>query len=133
MTLVVDASFVVAALVDSGEIGAWAEDLLMGDHVAAPHLMPVEAASILRRAAAAGQITTDTASLAHADLLDIRAALYPYAPLAGRAWDLRDNLTTYDAWYVALAEVLDARVATLDGALARATGPRCEFVVPPGR
>jgi predicted nucleic acid-binding protein len=51
--------------------------------------------------------------------------------VAFRAWELRENLTLYDAWYVALAELLDARLATLDTRLARAPGPACKVVVPP--
>lgn len=131
MTLVVDASLVVAALVGAGTVGAWAESLLAAEPLSAPHLMPVEAANILRRAAAAGDISADAASMAHADLLDLRVELFPYTPFAARAWELRDNLTCYDAWYIALAEFLGTKVATLDLKLARATGPRCGFDTPP--
>jgi predicted nucleic acid-binding protein len=75
--LVVDASVLVAALVDSGPDGDWAAAVL-GDHeLAAPHLMPIEAADILRRAALAGDITADSASLAHGDVLDLRVELWP--------------------------------------------------------
>lgn len=132
MTLVVDASVVVAALVDQGEVGAWAENVLSSDHLAAPHLMPVEVANILRRAARVGQLSSDVASLAHADLLDLRVELAPYGGVAPRAWVLRDNLTLYDAWYVALAELLRAKLATLDVRLSRAPGSKCEFLLPPG-
>jgi len=132
MTLVVDASVVVAALVDQGGVGAWAEGVLASDHLAAPHLMPVEVANILRRATATGELSSDTASLAHADLLDLRIELVPYGGVASRAWGLRDNLTLYDAWYVALAELLGAKLATLDVRLSRAPGPDCEFILPPG-
>ena len=69
--------------------------------------------------------------MAHADLLDLRVEFFPYAPFAARAWELRDTITSYDAWYVALAEFLGASVATLDGRLARAAGPRCGFETPP--
>ncbi len=131
MTVVVDASIVVAALADSGEIGEWAEEVLLSDNLAAPHLMPVEVANILRRSVLGGEVSGDTASLAHADLQDIRVDLFPYAPVASRAWELRDNLTLYDAWYVALAEILDAQLATLDRRLTRAPGTRCDFLVPP--
>jgi predicted nucleic acid-binding protein len=131
VTLVVDASLVVSALVDGGITGSWAESLLAGEPLSAPHLMPVEAANILRRAAAAGEISADVAAMAHADLLDIRVELFPYGPFAPRVWELGDNLTSYDAWYVALAEFLGSRVATLDLKLARATGPRCSFETPP--
>ncbi len=83
MTLVVDASLVVAALVDSGPVGTWAEGCLARRwHLAAPHLLPVEVANILRRAVLAGELSADTASLAHGELAGLRVALYPYAPLA---------------------------------------------------
>jgi predicted nucleic acid-binding protein len=131
VTLVVDASVVVSALTDGGLTGTWAESLLASTPLCAPHLMPVEVASTLRRAVAAGDISPDVASMAHADLLDLRTELFPYAPFAARAWELRPNVTPYDAWYVALAEYLGASVATLDLRLARATGPRCAFAVPP--
>jgi predicted nucleic acid-binding protein len=132
MTLVVDASVVVAALVDGGETGRWAEGVLLADHVVAPHLMPVEVANILRRSVQGGEVSADSAALAHRDLQELRVELFPYALVASRAWDLRKNLTLYDAWYVALAEMLDAQLATLDGRLTRAPGPACGFVVPPG-
>ena len=116
MTLVVDASMVVAGLVDTGSEGRWAESLLAGDALAAPHLMPVEVANILRRAMLAGDISADVASLAHSDLLDLRVELFPYQPCAVRTWELRDNVTCYDGWYVAVAE---------------SPGPRCRFLLPP--
>lgn len=59
--------------------------------------------------------------------------LYPYEPFGARVWELRHNVTAYDAWYVAVAEMLGAPVATLDRRLIGATGPRCAFVVPPPR
>ena len=130
MTVVVDASAVAAALVDGGPDGAWVEGVLGSDVLAAPHLMPVEVANILRRACLAGEISDDSASLAHTDLLALRVEQFPYAPFADRVWELRTNLTAYDAWYVALAEELGARLATLDLKLRRAAGPRCRFVTP---
>src|SRR2546430_9971581 len=106
VTLVVDASLVVSALVDAGSTGTWAESMLAAEPLSAPHLMPVEAANVLRRAAAMGDISADVASMAHRDLLDLRVELFPYAPFAARAWELRDNVTSYGAWYIALAEFL---------------------------
>lgn len=132
MSLVVDASAVTAALMDVGPEGRWAEELLTAEGLAAPHLMPAEVANILRRAVLAGELSSDVAGLAHADLLSLPVSLFPYAPLAERVWELRSNLTAYDACYVALAEVLEAPLATLDARLARATGPRCAFLMPPG-
>lgn len=129
MTLVVDASMVVAALVDSGTDGRWAEALLAGGSLAAPHLLMVEAANILRRSAASGAISAEQASMAHADLLDLRVELFPYPPFAARIWELRENVTCYDAWYVAVAETFNAPFATLDARLANAPGPRCRFMI----
>jgi predicted nucleic acid-binding protein len=132
MTLVVDASVVVAALIDRGADGAWAESVLLSDRLAAPHLMPAEVANILRRAALAGDVTADAAALAHADLIALRADLLPYEPFADRVWELRETVTAYDAWYVAAAEALGADLATLDRRLAGAPGTRCAFVTPLG-
>jgi len=131
VTLVIDASLVVSALVDAGDAGRWAESLVASEPLSAPHLMPVEVTNILRRTAANGEISQDVASMAHADLLDLRVELFPYAPFAPRVWELRDNITSYDAWYVALAEFLGSSLATLDRRLARAAGPRCKFETPP--
>jgi len=128
---VVDASVVVAALVDSGPDGEWSEATLGSVSLAAPHLLLVEAANILRRATRARQISEDAATLAHVDLLQLRVELFPYELVAARVWELRNTLTAYDAWYVALAEALDAPLATLDRKLTRAPGPRCAFKVPP--
>jgi predicted nucleic acid-binding protein len=133
MTVVVDASALVAALIDDGPDGRWAETMLLGETLAGPHLLPAEAANILRRATIAGQVTSDSASLAHDDLVRLRVELFPYEPHADRVWELRDSVTAYDAWYVALAEVLDAPLVTLDRRLAGAAGPRCEFRLPPRR
>jgi predicted nucleic acid-binding protein len=130
MTLVIDSGLVVAALVDSGQVGTWADHLLTTDDLASPHLMPAEVANVLRRAAMAGEISADTASLAHADLLSLRVELFAYEPFATRVWELRETVTASDGWYVALAESLGARLATLDLRLTKATGPRCAFATP---
>lgn len=84
MTVVVDASAVVAALVDDGPDGRWAEATIAGEALVAPHLMPVEAANILRRAVLAGELPADAAALAHGDLLRLRVAHFPYEPHARR-------------------------------------------------
>lgn len=131
MTLVVDASAVVAALVDQGTEGAWANAHLTGQRLIAPQHMPAEVASTLRRLATFGEISVEEATLAHSDLVDLRFIVFGYRGLAERIWELRANLTIYDAWYVALAEQLRAPLVTLDRRLARASGTRCEFRVPP--
>ncbi len=130
MTLVVDASCVVAALVDDGVAGRWAETQLTSDDLAAPHLMPVEVANVLRRAVLAGDLTADVGSLAHGDLLALPVELFAYEPVAERVWELGSSVTAYDAWYVALAELLGAPLATVDIRLSRSRGPRCDFLTP---
>lgn len=129
--LVIDASVVVAALIDNGSSGIWAAQLLSTHSLAAPHLLPVEVSNILRRASLHKEISDDNASLAYADLLDLRTELFPFEPFAERVWELRLSVTAYDAWYVALAEALGAPLATLDKRLSRATGPRCNFELTP--
>lgn len=97
----------------------------------APHIVTAEATNILRRVELAGKVTRDVAALAHRDLLDLPFELYPYNPFAERIWELRDTVTAYDAWYVALAETLGTPLATLDQRLANAPGPICRFETPP--
>lgn len=85
---------------------------------------------ILRRHAAAGAVSLAEATLAHEDLRALALELWPYAAVAERVWQLRDNVTVYDAAYVAVAELLGAELVTLDARLARAPGPRCPVAVP---
>lgn len=132
MTLVVDSSFVVAALTDRGPDGQWAESLIAVEPLAAPHLMQAEVANILRRSAMAGDLSVAEAGLAHSDLLRLRVELFAYAAFASRTWQLRENVTVYDAWYVGIAEGIGAPLATLDLRLAAASGPTCRFLTPPG-
>ena len=127
MTQVVDATVVASALVDGGREGTWAAEQLASGPLAAPHHMPVEVASVLRRAVRHGEISQDAAALALQDLRDLRITLFPFAPFARRVWALRDNVSAYDAWYVALAEALDIPLVTLDVRLGRAPGCRCAF------
>jgi predicted nucleic acid-binding protein len=128
MTVVVDSSTIAAPLVASGEIGPWAEQGVAGHDLAAPHLLLVEVANVLRRAEAAGDLPPAVTALAHSGLLDLPVTLYPHQPLAERVWSLRQSVTTYDAWYVALAEALDTPLITIDRRLSRAPGPTCRFV-----
>jgi predicted nucleic acid-binding protein len=130
---VVDASVIVAALVDSGRDGSWAEDILSGGHLAAPELAILESLNILRRLEAAGQLTELEAAAARQDLHDLDLELAPVRPLEERIWALRRNLTAYDACYVAVAEALDEPLATLDRRLAAAPGLKCTVVTPPKR
>jgi len=122
---VLDASAAVALLADAGPAGDWVEAAVAGARLSAPELMPFEAANILRRHALAGILDATAAGLAHADLVDLPVDLFPYRGLDERAWELRENVTVYDAAYVALAEVLAVPLVTLDARLARAAGPKC--------
>jgi predicted nucleic acid-binding protein len=125
---VIDASAVVALLADSGPAGEWVADTVAGAALSAPELMPYEAGNVLRRRAAAGDLDPTAAALAHGDLVCLDADFYPYLVVAHRGWELRHNLTVYDASYVALAELLDVPLVTLDSRIARATGPRCQVL-----
>lgn len=126
-----DASVLVALLVDSGAAGRWATDVLTPVDLLAPHLALFEAANILRRHQLAQIISSDQAAQAHADLLDLPIDLWPYEVLAPRTWQLRENLSVYDGSYVALAEMTDTTLATLDMAIGRAPGVRCVITSPP--
>ncbi|MFW6093445.1 MAG: type II toxin-antitoxin system VapC family toxin [Pseudomonadota bacterium] len=130
MTLVVDATVVVAALSDAGEAGQWAESIIAGGSLAAPALVLVESANVLRRLERAKDLSALEVNTAHRDLLQLEIELFPYEPFAPRVWDLRHNVSSYDAWYVALAEALGSELATLDGRLGRASGPTCGFLTP---
>ena len=130
MTTVIDSSVLAAALVDSGPDGAWAESLIAHDTLAGPELALAEVSNVLRRLEQAGRISSVKAAGAHDNLVRLDVELFPFAPFARRVWELRGNLTSYDAWYVALAEYLDCPLATLDGRLVRASGPVCRFIVP---
>ena len=129
--MVLDASVLVAATSDSGAEGAWAEEMIGAGGLVAPHLVLVEATNILRRLERAGKLGHLEAAAAAGDLLLIDVELMPFAPFAERVWELRSNVTSYDAWYVAVAEAFDLPLATLDRSLAAAPGPRCRFELPP--
>ena len=130
MNAVVDSSVLVAALVDSGPNGTWAEGILAGGSRHSPELVQVETTNILRRLERAKEITPAEANGAHEDLMLLEIQLYSFEPFAARVWELRHNLTSYDAWYVAVAEALGLPLATLDMNLSRSRGPRCEFLMP---
>ncbi len=93
--------------------------------MAGPDLLRVEVMSVIRRHLLAGGLSLVQAAAAIEDLHALPLRLYPTAPLLTRVWDLRDNLTTYDGCYVALAEMLDVPFLTADRRLASAPGVRC--------
>jgi predicted nucleic acid-binding protein len=130
LSVVIDASVLIAAAVDTGRSGRWAEQVIEQGGLHAPELVLVEATNILRRLERARKITSLEAAAAHRDHMNLDIELYAFAPVADRVWQLRHTLTSYDAWYVAVAEALEVPLATLDAQLARATGPSCAFLVP---
>lgn len=128
--IVCDASALVALLLDGGAEGRWVTDALTGADLAAPSLIGFESANIIRRHELAGLISPDQAAQAHADLLDLAIEQWPYETLAVRAWQLRRNLSAYDASYVAVAELSGATLVTLDRRIGRAPGLRCRVATP---
>lgn len=130
MTIVVDASTVVAALVDSGQDGGWARAGLRQHDLVAPAHLYVEVSNVLRRAVLAARLGREVAALAHRDLVHLPVTVFPFEPLGERVWSLHPTVTAYDAAYVALAEELDVPLWTLDRRLAAASGPRCAFCTP---
>jgi predicted nucleic acid-binding protein len=128
--VVCDASAVVAMLLDSGPDGRWSTAALNASDLAAPSLICFESANVIRRLELAGLVSSDQAVQAHTDLLDLVIEHWPYEILAGRAWELRLNLSSYDASYVALAEMLEATLVTLDRRIGGAPGLRCAVSTP---
>jgi predicted nucleic acid-binding protein len=121
--IVVDASAVVELLLRTNT-GKRVEDRLFsrGESLHAPHLLDVEVAQALRRFALDKELSPERGAQALEDLIDLPVHRYPHDFLLERIWELRRNLTAYDAAYVALAETLIAPVVTCDGALASAPG-----------
>ena len=121
--VVVDASALLEALLRTSSAKA-VEDRLFAPRqtLHAPHLLDVEVAQVIRRYAANGEIDGERGGMALADLADFPLRRYPHDFLLPRIWGLRNNLTAYDAAYVALAEALEAPLLTRDRRLAAAAG-----------
>lgn len=127
--LVTDASVLVVALADDGADGDLARARLRGEELAAPDLIDLEVTSVLRKHTAIGALDLRRAELALTDLVSIPLVRAPHVPLLPRVWELRANLTAYDAAYVALAEALHAPFVTADRRLASAPGLSCAVEV----
>ena len=127
--LVVDASVLVVALTDDSSDGDRARQRLFGESLAAPELVDLEVASVLRRQVASGAVDPRRAELALTDLVELPMQRAVHRPLLPRVWELRENLTVYDAVYVALAEFAEAALLTGDRRLANAPGLRCPVEV----
>lgn len=119
--IVVDASSIVPYLVEIGDDSEWVADRLREEMAFyAPELIDPEALSGLQRLVSQRLISAEAATQAVADLLEARIVRYPHRPFVQRAWELRGQLTPYDALYVALAEAIGATLVTTDRRLARA-------------
>jgi len=125
--LVVDASVLAPALADDGPDGDMARARLTGQSLVAPELIDLEATSVIRRQMLGGHLDARRARLALTDLVELPLRRAPHRALLARCWELRENVSVYDAAYVALAEILDVVFLTADARLARAPGPRCRF------
>jgi predicted nucleic acid-binding protein len=128
--IVVDASALLEFLLQTS-IGARVEARLFrdADELHAPHLLDAEIVQGLRRFVRTGEVSSGRADEAIADFTDLDLHRHAHLDLLGRAWRLRDNITAYDAMYVALAEAIDAPIVTCDGPLAKAPGHQARIEV----
>jgi predicted nucleic acid-binding protein len=132
--IVVDASAVVAVLIAEPPVPGLRERLAADEDLHAPHLVDLEVANAVRRLVARGLLTADRAADALLDHAELSITRYPHLPLLDRVWELRGNLTPYDAVYVALAEALGVALLTTDSRLTSATahGAAVELYPPVG-
>ncbi len=124
--LVVDASALACALTDDGRDGDTARARLRGQSLVAPEVIDLETASVIRRQHLAGHLDARRAELALTDLVELPLRRAAHRPLLARCWQLRRNVTIYDAAYVALAELLQVMLVTADARLAKAPGLHCQ-------
>lgn len=125
--IVIDASVLAPALSDDSDDGRRARRRLRGERLTAPELIDVEVASVFRRLCASDQLASERAAQGLADLGAMRLERVSHRLLLARCWELRHNITVYDAAYVALAEIIGATLLTADERLVRAPHARCSF------
>jgi len=128
--IVIDASVLANVVGDDGPDGRRARrELRAAGNLAAPDLVDVETVAVLRKRWLAGSISEGRFAAAVRDLEDLDVDRYPVLRFMRRAWELRANVTPYDATYVALAETLNCELWTADQRLAKASGPACSIRV----
>lgn len=127
--VVVDASAVVSLLIDPGSAGDAIAARLQDATLLAPALLPFELANVLRLRRNAGLLSPAEARLAHDEFMALPVDFWPWEAFATRAWELGENLSSYDASYVALAEQCDAALLTRDRRIAAPPGLRCRIEV----
>lgn len=128
--MVIDSSVIVAALLDTAELGTRARSSIRGKRLIAPQGVDLEVISAIRGLNLGGEFDEQAASQSVDAFRRMRIARTPISTLITRIWQLRHNISPYDAAFVALAEALDAPLLTYDTKLARAAGPRCQIVLP---
>jgi predicted nucleic acid-binding protein len=129
--IVVDASALVFLMVDAAGVGEWVADEIRGKQVFSSEMVHYEVVNQLRVHQRRKKIDATTANLAFQDLLAMDLRTEPFSVLANRIWELRGNVSAYDASYVALAEWRRIPLLTADIKLVNSPGPRCEFITPP--
>ncbi len=129
LVLVVDASSLYEVVADTARADDVRARLLQDADHAAPSVIDVEVVSVIRRDQLLGRLDVTAAAQAVEDLRDWPGERFGHQPLLERVWELRGSLRTWDAFYVALAEVMQATLVTSDSRLARAPGPRCAIDV----
>jgi predicted nucleic acid-binding protein len=113
-----------------GEDAEWVEDVIAGEGLHAPHLLDLEVANVLRGLVRKRLVTDRRAWHVLEDLVELAIHRYSHLPFVERIWQLRSNLSAYDASYVALAEALEAPLVTIDRRLTAAPGLRTAVLVP---
>lgn len=127
--LVDDASCLFEVVADTETAEAIRARMAADPDLAAPHLIDAEVLGVIRRHHLAGALDATSAAQAVDDLADWPGERYGHRSLLERTWELRATVRSYDALYIALAEVLDATLVTADAHLSRATGPRCPIEI----
>ena len=129
--IVVDTSAILGVLAGQPRIPQLVDRLTSDSDLHAPHLLDVEFQHALRRLVVAGAISDERATDARMDFADLTVIRYPHVSLADRMWELRHNVTAYDAAFLALAEALGVPLVTCDARLARAPGHEASVEVFP--
>ncbi|CAN5845240.1 type II toxin-antitoxin system ribonuclease VapC1 [soil metagenome] len=124
--IVIDGSALVIGVADTTSRGRHVRSML-GDDAVAPHLVDAEVGQAVRGLVIRGALDAEEAARSMLAAQALVTERFPHVPLVGRAWSLRDNLSFYDALYVALAELLRVPLVTADARLAGAHGPNCDI------
>jgi predicted nucleic acid-binding protein len=128
--IVVDASCLYELVTEGARADSVRDAMLIAEDLAAPELIDVEVLGLIRRDSMNGVLHDSRAGIAMNELMDWPGHRFSLRPFTQRAWDLRFNVRSWDAYYVALAEFLQVPLLTLDQRLVKSEGPTCSFIVP---